>query len=80
MAISPDVDGIANRYIASWGLVRPFPAASFSLSLAISSAHGGPAELTRRRPFIDTGRPVAIRRKLPSNLVTYDFGIAFLLL
>ena len=37
------------------------------------------AELTRRRPFVDTGRLVVIRRKLLSDRVTVDCGIAFLL-
>ena len=36
-------------------------------------------ELTQRRPFVDKGRLVVIRRKLPSNRVTIDWGKAFLL-
>ena len=38
------------------------------------------AELTRRRPFVDMGRLVVIRRKLQSDRVTVDCGQAFLLL
>ena len=38
------------------------------------------AELTWRRPFVDTGRLVIIRRKLPSDQVTDEFGKEFLLL
>ena len=37
------------------------------------------AELTVRRPFVDTGRLVVIHRKLPSDRVTVDRGEAFLL-
>ena len=37
------------------------------------------AELTQRRPFVETGRLVVIRRKLPSDPVTVDCGKAFLL-
>ena len=37
------------------------------------------AELTRSRPFVDTGRIVVIRRKLQSDRVTVDVGKAFLL-
>ena len=37
------------------------------------------AELTLRRPFVDTGRLVVIRRKLPHDQVTVDGGKAFLL-
>ena len=37
------------------------------------------AELTPRWPFVDTGRLVIIRRKLPSDRVTVDCGKAFLL-
>ena len=37
------------------------------------------AELTRHRPFVDTGRLIVIRRKLPSDRVTLNLGKAFLL-
>ena len=37
------------------------------------------AELTRRWPFVDTGRLVVISRKLPSDRVTVGCGEAFLL-
>ena len=71
---------------------RPFPADASSTSRAnegpASSALPWPmayqpwalAELTRRRPFVDTGRLVVIRRKLPSNQVTVDCGKGFLLI
>ena len=39
----------------------------------------GLAELTRRGPFVDTGRLVVIGRKLPSDRVTVDCDKAFLL-
>ena len=71
---------------------RLFPADASSTS----SANEGPAasaltwtvayrpwaleEPTQRRPLVDTGRLVVIRRKLPSDRVTVDFGKAFLLL
>ena len=70
---------------------RPFPADASSTSRAnegpASSALPWPmayrpwalAELTRRRPFVDTRRLVVIRRKLPSYRVTVDGGEAFLL-
>ena len=70
---------------------RPFPADASSTSRAnegpASSALPWPmayrpwalAELTRRRPFVDTGHLVVIRRKLRSNQVTVDCGKAFLL-
>ena len=70
---------------------RPFPADASSTSRAnegpASSALPWPmayrpwalTELTRRRPFVDTGRLVAIHRKLQSDRVTADCGKAFLL-
>ena len=71
---------------------RPFPADASSMFRAnegpASSALPWPmayrpwalAELTRRRPFVDTGRLVVIHRKLPGDRVTVDFGKVFLLL
>ena len=38
------------------------------------------AELTRHRPFVDTGCLVIIGKKLPSDQVTVEFGKAFLIL
>ena len=73
---------------------RPFPADASSTS----RANEGPAllslpwpmaywpralaELTRRWPFVDTGRLIGIRRKLPSDRVTvvkrsYFFEVFF---
>ena len=37
------------------------------------------AELTQRRPFVDTRCLVVIRRKLPSDRITVNCGEAFLL-
>ena len=71
--------------------IIPFPADASSMSSAnkgpASSALSWPmayrpwalAELTRCRPFVDTGRLVVIRRKLPSDRVTVDCDKAFLL-
>ena len=70
---------------------RPFPADASSTSRAnegpASSALPWPmacrpwalAELTRRRPFIDTVCLDVIRRKLLSDRVTVDCGETFLL-
>ena len=51
-----------------------------------SRANEGPAlpwalaELTRHRPFVDTGFLVVIRRKLPSDQVIADCSKVYLLL
>ena len=37
------------------------------------------AELTQHRPFVDTGRLVIIRKKLPGNRVTVHSGEVFIL-
>ena len=62
----------------------PFPADASSMSRAnkgpaSSALPWALAELTRRRPFVDTRRLVAICRNLPSDRVTADCGKAFLL-
>ena len=70
---------------------RRFPADASSTSRADEEPTSSPlpwpmacrswalAERSQRRPFVDTGRLVVIRRKLPSNRVTVDCGQAFLL-
>ena len=83
---------LRSKKVGTLDWARPFPADASSTSCAneapTSSALPRPmayrpwvlAELTRRRPFIDTGRLVVIRRKLPSDRVTVDGGEAILLL
>ena len=55
---------------------------SSAVRLPMAYGHGRPwalAELTRHRPFVNTGRLVVIRRKLPTDQVAVVCGEAFLL-
>ena len=82
---------LRSKKVRALDLARLFPADASSTPRAnegpTSSALPWPmayrpwalAELTRRRPFVDTGRLVVIRRKLTSDRVTIDYGEAFLL-
>ena len=68
------------KKVGTLNLARPFPADASSKSGAMAYRPWALAELTWRRPFVDTGRLVIIRRKLPSDQVTDEFGKEFLLL
>ena len=68
-----------------WCRLFPTPCAneapaSSALSWPMAYRPWAVAELTRRRPFVGTGRLVIIRRKLPSDQVTVEFCKAFFLL
>ena len=70
---------LRSKKVGTLDWARPFPADASSTSRAnegpaSSALPWALAELTWRRPFVDTGRLVVIRRKLPSYLVTVDFG------